>query len=141
MVRGHLTEGEGRDSANIDLPAQQVELINAVTAVGTPTVAVVALGRPQGLASVIDQLPTVVTGYFGGTASGDRDRRGPLRRDQPRRQAAVLATASRRPGADVGGADGGPGRALPVPAELPAGLGVDDLRAAALAALGARQRT
>jgi beta-xylosidase len=30
------TEGEGQDTANIDLPPQQVELINAVTAVGAP---------------------------------------------------------------------------------------------------------
>jgi beta-glucosidase len=46
------TEGEGSDTANKDLPPQQVELINAVTAVGKPTVAVVAMGRPQGLAAV-----------------------------------------------------------------------------------------
>ena len=64
------TEGEGTDTANIDLPAQQVELINAVTAVGKPTVAVVAMGRPQGLAAVIDQLPAVLTAYFGGPHQG-----------------------------------------------------------------------
>jgi beta-xylosidase len=46
---GDVTEGEGRDTANIDLPAQQAELINAVTAVGKPTVAVVSMGRPYGL--------------------------------------------------------------------------------------------
>ena len=38
------TEGEGQDTANIDLPSQQVDLINAVTAVGKPTVAVVRTG-------------------------------------------------------------------------------------------------
>jgi beta-glucosidase len=64
------TEGEGQDSANIDLPAQQVELINAVTAVGKPTVAVMAMGRPQGLAAVIDRLPAVLTAYFGGPRHG-----------------------------------------------------------------------
>src|SRR5919202_1264665 len=35
------TEGEGQDTANIDLPSQQVDLVNAVTDVGRPTVAVV----------------------------------------------------------------------------------------------------
>jgi beta-glucosidase len=44
-----LTEKEGGNTANIDLPAQQVELVHAVTAVGRPTVAVVSMGRPQGL--------------------------------------------------------------------------------------------
>jgi beta-xylosidase len=72
---GDVTEGEGRDTANIDLPPPQVELINAVTAVGKPTVAIVAMGRPQGLAAVIDRLPSALTAYFGGpyqgTAIGD----------------------------------------------------------------------
>jgi beta-glucosidase len=65
-----LTESEGGDTANIDLPSQQAELINAVTAVGKPTVAVVAMGRPQGLAAVIDQLPVVLTAYYGGPHQG-----------------------------------------------------------------------
>jgi beta-xylosidase len=65
-----VTEGEGRDTANIDLPAPQVDLIKAVTWVGKPTIAVVAMGRPQGLAAVIDELPAVLTAYFGGPHQG-----------------------------------------------------------------------
>jgi beta-xylosidase len=61
-----LTEGEGKDTANIDLPPQQVELVNAMLDVGKPTVAVVAMARPQGLAAVIDRLPAVLTCYYGG---------------------------------------------------------------------------
>jgi beta-glucosidase len=61
-----LTEAEGGDTANIDLPPQQVELVNAVTALGKPTAAVVSMGRPQGLAPVIDRLPAVLTAYYGG---------------------------------------------------------------------------
>jgi beta-xylosidase len=64
------TEGEGQDTANVDLPPQQVDLVNAVTAVGKPTVAVVSMGRPQGLAAVIDRLPALVTDYFGGPQQG-----------------------------------------------------------------------
>ena len=64
------TEGEGVDSANIDLPPQQAELVHAVTAVGKPTVAVVSMGRPQGLAAVIDTLPAVLTAYYGGPHQG-----------------------------------------------------------------------
>ena len=55
------TEGEGQDTANIKLPSHQVELINAVTAVDKPTVAIVLMRRPQGLAAVIDRLPAILT--------------------------------------------------------------------------------
>jgi beta-xylosidase len=65
-----LTEKEGGDTANIDLPPQQVELVNAVTDLGKPTVAVVAFGRPQGLTPVIDRLPAVLTAYYGGPHQG-----------------------------------------------------------------------
>jgi hypothetical protein len=67
---GGRTEGEGSDTANIDLPPQQVELINAVTAVGKPTVAVLSMGHPYTLASVIDKLPGVVTAYYAGPHQG-----------------------------------------------------------------------
>jgi beta-xylosidase len=60
------TEGAGSDTANKDLPPQQVELINAVTALGKPTIAVLSMGGPYALASVIDKLPAVVTDYYGG---------------------------------------------------------------------------
>jgi beta-glucosidase len=67
---GGRTEGEGSDTANIDLPSQQVELINAVTAVGKPTIAVISMGHPYTLASVIDKLPAVVTDYYAGPHQG-----------------------------------------------------------------------
>jgi beta-glucosidase len=94
-----LTEKEGGDTADIDLPAQQVELVNAVLDVGKPTVAVVSFARPQGLSPVINRLPAVLTAYYG-APSGGRHRRRPLRGDEPRGQAAVDAAATRRPGAD-----------------------------------------
>jgi beta-xylosidase len=65
-----LTEKEGGDTANIDLPPQQLELVNAVLDLGKPTVAVVAMARPQGLAAVIDRLPAVLTCYYGGPHQG-----------------------------------------------------------------------
>jgi Glycosyl hydrolase family 3 C-terminal domain/Glycosyl hydrolase family 3 N terminal domain len=67
---GHRTEGEGSDTANKDLPPQQVELINAVTAVGKPTIAVISMGGPYALASVIDRLPAILTAYYGGPHHG-----------------------------------------------------------------------
>jgi beta-xylosidase len=42
-----LTEKEGGDTADIDLPPQQVDLVNAVVASGKPTVAVVSMGVPR----------------------------------------------------------------------------------------------
>jgi beta-glucosidase len=65
-----LTEEEGGDTANIDLPPQQEELIDAISALGKPTIAIVAMGRPQGLAAVIDKLPAVLTAYYGGPHQG-----------------------------------------------------------------------
>jgi beta-xylosidase len=65
-----LTEKEGGDTANIDLPPQQVALVNAVTELGKPTVAAVSMARPQGLAKVIDKLPAVLTNYYGGPYQG-----------------------------------------------------------------------
>lgn len=64
------TEGEGSDTANKDLPPQQVELINAVTAVGKPTIAVISMGGPYALGSVIDKLPAILTAYYGGPHHG-----------------------------------------------------------------------
>jgi beta-glucosidase len=61
-----LTEKEGGDTADIDLRPQQVELVNAITDLGKPTVAVVSFARPQGLSQVIDRLPAVITDYYGG---------------------------------------------------------------------------
>jgi beta-glucosidase len=37
---------------------------------GKPTVAVVAMGRPQGIAPVIDKLPAVLTAFYGGPHQG-----------------------------------------------------------------------
>jgi beta-glucosidase len=69
-VGDNLTEKEGGDTANIDLPPQQVELVNAITAIGKPTIAVVARGRPQGLVPVIDKVPAVLTAHYGGPHQG-----------------------------------------------------------------------
>ena len=65
-----VTEGEGRDTANIDLPAQQVELVHAVAAVGKPIVGVLSIGRPYGLAAIVDRLPAILTAYYAGPHHG-----------------------------------------------------------------------
>jgi beta-xylosidase len=55
---GGRTEGEGSDTANVDLPPQQAELINAVVDVGTPTIAVISMGPCGGeRAQQLDRQP------------------------------------------------------------------------------------
>ncbi|MBL7496351.1 glycoside hydrolase family 3 C-terminal domain-containing protein [Frankia sp. CNm7] len=61
-----ITEGEDSDTANLDLPANQVALVRAVTATGTPCVGIVHTGRPMALAAVVDALPALLYGYYGG---------------------------------------------------------------------------
>lgn len=65
---GGNTEGEGADSADIGLPAPQVELVKAIAATGTPSVGLVFSGRPLTLTEVVDDLDAIVFGYYGGQA-------------------------------------------------------------------------
>ena len=65
------TEGEGQDSASIDLPPQQVALVEAIAGLGKPIVAIVAMGRPQGLAHIVDHVPALLTAYFAGPHQGE----------------------------------------------------------------------
>lgn len=44
--------------------------MQAVTALAKPTVAVVAMGRPQALSAVIDDLPAVLTAHYAGPYQG-----------------------------------------------------------------------
>lgn len=64
----NLTEGEGSDQANIDLPLPQVQLARAVAAVGRPTAAVVFTGRPFALTSLDDLPLSIVYAQPGGQA-------------------------------------------------------------------------
>ncbi|WP_018636542.1 glycoside hydrolase family 3 N-terminal domain-containing protein [Parafrankia elaeagni] len=65
-----ITEGEGCDTANIDLPANQVALVRAVAGTGTPCVGIVSTGRPMALTPVVDLLPALLYGYYGGQHAG-----------------------------------------------------------------------
>ncbi|WP_019926606.1 beta-glucosidase [Nocardia sp. BMG111209] len=60
------TEGEGHDTADIELPAVQVELVKAIAATGTPAVGVVQTGRPFTVTSIVDDLAAVVWAFYGG---------------------------------------------------------------------------
>ncbi|MEU8240964.1 glycoside hydrolase family 3 N-terminal domain-containing protein [Actinoplanes missouriensis] len=66
-----VTEGEGADAARLELPAHQVALINAVSATGTPVVAVLYQGRPLVLTDIEPKLDALVTAYYPGPHGGD----------------------------------------------------------------------
>jgi beta-glucosidase len=65
-----ITEGEGADTADIELPNCQVELVKAVAETGTPAVGVVYTGRPMAVTRIVDDLPALLWGYYGGQAAG-----------------------------------------------------------------------
>ena len=70
LLHGVNTEGENADTADIELPRCQVELVKAVAATGVRAVGVVYAGRPMGVTTVVDDLPALLWGYFGGQATG-----------------------------------------------------------------------
>jgi len=95
-----LTEGERRDTANIDLPAQQVELIHALprsASRSSPSSRwdVPKASHPSSSGCRPSSRPTSAA------VPGCRGRRRPLRCHQPWREAAVHGSAARRAGADL----------------------------------------
>ncbi|KRF21825.1 glycoside hydrolase family 3 N-terminal domain-containing protein [Phycicoccus sp. Soil803] len=65
------TVGEGLDSTDCELPGVQRELVEAVVATGTPTVVVLSHGRPYVLGWMAEQVPAVLTAFFGGEEAGN----------------------------------------------------------------------
>ena len=71
---GRGTVGEGNDTASLDLPGVQRELVEAVVATGTPTVMVLLTGRPYAIGWALDGLgprpSAVVQAFFPGEGGG-----------------------------------------------------------------------
>jgi beta-glucosidase len=63
-------ESEGFDRADIELPADQVALLDAVVAANRRTVVVLANGGVVRLAGVVDRVPAVLEGWLLGQAGG-----------------------------------------------------------------------
>ena len=68
-------EGEGRDRPSMDLPDNQAELIQAVSAVNKKTIVVLNTGTPVTLTNWLGQVPGLIEAWFpgqeGGTAIAD----------------------------------------------------------------------
>ena len=112
-----LTEGEGSDRADVELPSVQVELARALAGIGVPVVGVVFTGRPFALEALDDVLPAVLYPFYGGQAAmpavaealfGDINPSGKLPISIPRHSGQVplhhgqhLGTGYRRAPADA----------------------------------------
>ena len=62
--------GEQASRSSLDLPGRQLELLQAVVATGTPTVAVVVSGRPLDLRWADDHVGAILQAWYPGTAGG-----------------------------------------------------------------------
>ena len=63
--------GEFASSSTLDLPGRQLELLQAVVATGTPTVALVMSGRPLDLRWADANVPSILQVWYPGTRGGD----------------------------------------------------------------------
>ena len=70
MGEESILSGEAHCRADIGLPGNQEQLIEAVAATGTPIVLVVMAGRPLTLSTVIDKVAAVLYAWHPGTMAG-----------------------------------------------------------------------
>jgi beta-glucosidase len=63
------------DAADVTVPGQQQELVDAIVALGKPTVAVLIHGRPLAIPQLADKVPAILDAWYvgqeGGTAVGE----------------------------------------------------------------------
>lgn len=63
--------GEKASTSTLDLPGRQLELLQAVVATGTPTVALVMSGRPLDLRWAARNVPAILQVWYPGTRGGE----------------------------------------------------------------------
>ena len=68
---GEKTNGEGHDVASLDLTGFQEELLKAVHATGTPTVAVLINGRPLSIRWTAENIPAILEAWMCGEEGGN----------------------------------------------------------------------
>jgi len=70
LVAVTIREGEGYDRASLDLPEVETELIDAVTATGTPTIVVLINGSAITMNGWKNRVPAIVEAWYGGEEGG-----------------------------------------------------------------------
>jgi len=68
---GKPTTGEGEDSATLDMPGAQQELVKEVEETGTPVVLVLVNGKPFTLQWEAEHIPAILETWFPGEEGGD----------------------------------------------------------------------
>lgn len=63
--------GEGASRSSLELPGDQLRLLQAVVATGTPVVALVMNGRPLDIGWAAEHLPAILDVWYPGTRGGD----------------------------------------------------------------------
>ena len=63
--------GEASSRSNIDLPGQQLALVQAIAATGKPYAVVLMNGRPLTISWLADNAPALLESWFPGTEGGD----------------------------------------------------------------------
>ncbi|MEE2049832.1 beta-glucosidase family protein [Nocardiopsis tropica] len=67
---GRATEGEGSDSATLELPSCQVDLVERLAALGKTMVGVLYMGKPYAIGSIEGEFDAIITGYIPGPEGG-----------------------------------------------------------------------
>jgi beta-glucosidase len=68
---GYVTNGEGRDIANLELTGMQQDLVKAVQSTGKPVVVVLINGRALAIPWLSDNIPAIVEGWMCGEQGGN----------------------------------------------------------------------
>ena len=63
--------GEAASRSSLDLPGRQMELVQAIHAVGKPTVVVLVNGRPLSIGWIVNNVPAILESWMGGSQSGN----------------------------------------------------------------------
>ena len=93
--------GEASSRSDIDLPGQQLALVQAIAATGKPYVVVLMNGRPLTIPWLADNAPALLEAWYPGHRGRRRGRRRAVRQGRSRRQAADVVPAQRRADPDL----------------------------------------
>ena len=72
VIGGNVdTCGENKSRSSLDLPGKQLDLVKAIYATGTPTVAVLISGRPLSINWTDKYVPAIIAAWYPGGEGGD----------------------------------------------------------------------
>jgi beta-glucosidase len=63
--------GEAASRSSLDLPGRQKDLVKAIQATGKPTVVVLINSRPMTIGWIVDNVPSILVAWMGGSQAGN----------------------------------------------------------------------